>query len=142
MQFVQVPAAPVENEPAWQLTQKPAFDAPDCVEYVPDGQPLQTTEALAPMAVENVPATQLTHAPAPLLDHVPAAQDVQAAMLDAPGSDENDPLEQLVHTLGVCAPMAVPYVPALHWVHVDAAVIVEYVPAVQDRQLAAPAREY
>ena len=65
---------------------------------------------------EKVPATQFPHCDAPLADHVPDEQLEQANALVAPCPDEAVPGKQGKHARADVAAIVVEYVPALQFV--------------------------
>ena len=82
---------------------------------------MQVKAAVAPDAVEYMPATQLIHwaevaTPVPVL-YVPAAHMAQVTAVAAPTVVEYNPTLQRVHAATSVTPEAVEYVPAPHEVH-------------------------
>jgi hypothetical protein len=89
-----------------------------------------TVTAVAPMAAENLPATQLVQTEAPAAaEYVPASQLEQVATEVAPTAVENLPAGHKRHTASEFAPVVEEYLPATQSVQTVEAGAPEYLPA-------------
>ena len=90
--------------------------AGEMAEYWPAPQAVQAVSAMDPVAVMNLPATQLMHALATVLpavdSQVPAAQSLQSPTWSWPVRSSHLPAGQAVHWVSAVAPAVPPYFPA------------------------------
>jgi hypothetical protein len=112
-----------------ELEKRPGPQSLHCVDaeapaddVLPAGQEVQVVAAVAPVAVEKVPAAQSVHTAAPVVAmYLPATQERQ--------------------TVATVAPTVVEYLPVVQSVQDVPAVVVLYLPATQSVQAVAPVLE-